>query len=345
MAKTTDTKKYTYDIAFSLCKQDMDFARQLVRLLNPSLNVFFYEDRQEELISKSGAEAFAKTFKDDSRVVIILSRKEWSETYYTDIERNAIIDRTSVKNEGYQFLMVIPMAKGEVPKWYPSTKIYADSQRFSIEELARFIEFKVTDEGGNIKSLTVEDRYKFLLERIEIKKSIIQLQHTPAALQSAKDEMGLVKESFNKKSELLRQNIIDEISWFAFNEFQTKAHFGYGDYLLECEFILPDEMYNRIVTTQDYWISFELFKTFGSDENKKSLEKEQRLFYYTPELKGWSLPHLYERATNRELLVLFRNRDNTKYYDLTRPLTTDNLIDEWFQKLLANSTQVIERYV
>jgi hypothetical protein len=85
-------KNYKWDIAISLCKQDVDFARKIVRTLNPSLKVFFYEERQEELISKSGPEAFAKAFKEQSRIVVILSRNEWTESFYTDIERNAIID-------------------------------------------------------------------------------------------------------------------------------------------------------------------------------------------------------------------------------------------------------------
>jgi len=138
--KATATKIFNWDIAISLCKQDIDFAKKLVKAINPSLKVFFYEDRQEELISKSGPEAFAKTFKDESRVVVILSRDEWSKSFYTEIERNAIIDRTAVKNEGYQFLMVIPMVQGEIPSWYPSTQIYASPFRFTIEELAHFIE-------------------------------------------------------------------------------------------------------------------------------------------------------------------------------------------------------------
>ena len=68
-------------------------------------------------------------------------------------------------------------------------------------------------------------------------------------------------------------------------------------------------------------------------------------FYYTPELQGWALPHLYEQATNRELQVLFRNRDNSRFYDLTNPLRTASLVDNWFQRLLSKSTQKIERYI
>jgi hypothetical protein len=79
------TKAYEWDVAISLCKQDIEFARKLVKNLNPNLKVFFYEDRQEELISKSGPEKFAQIFKEQSRVVVVLSREEWGESFYTDI--------------------------------------------------------------------------------------------------------------------------------------------------------------------------------------------------------------------------------------------------------------------
>ena len=343
MAKSTATKKNNWDIAISFCKQDIDFAKKLVKAINPSLKVFFYEDRQDELISKSGPEAFAKTFKDESRVVVILSRDDWSKSFYTDIERNAIIDR--VKNDGFGFLILMSIVQGEIPPWYPSTQIYASPFRFSVEELAHFIEFKVAEQGGILKTLTVEDRYQNLIDRIDEKKKIINLQHANTAIQSARNEMTALKACFNTKSEFLRKSIVDKVNWYAFSEHVNASYFGYGDYLLECQFALPDEMHNCIVTTQDFCVTFELFKTFGSDENRKSLEVEQRVFYYTTELQGWALPHLYEQATNRELQVLFRNRDNSQFYDLTNPLRTASLVDKWFQRLLHNSTKNIERYI
>lgn len=345
MAKESTIKKYTHDIAISLCKQDIDFARKLVKALNPGLNVFFYEDKQEELISKSGPEVFAKIFKEQSRIVVILSRNEWSDSFYTDIERNAIIDRTAVKNEGYQFLMVIPMVQGEIPSWFPSTRIYASPHRFTVEDLARFIEFKVAEEGGLIKALTVEDRYQNLLDRIEEKKSIIQLQEDLSAIQIARDELTILKNCFNSKIDFLSKKFVDSISSFQFSEHDNTAHFGLGEYELECQILLPDEMSHRIVTTQDFCVSFEIFKTFGNDEERKSLEQEKRLFYFTTQLHGWSLPYLYEQATNKELFVLFRSRDNEQHYDLIRPVNTLTLVDDWFQKLLSKSTQVIERYI
>lgn len=337
--------KFNWDVAISLCKQDIEFAKKLVKSLNPSLKLFFYENSQEELISKSGPEKFANIFKVQSRIVVILSRKEWSESFYTEIERNAIIDRTAVRNEGYHFIIVIPMISGEIPSWYPSTHIYADPHRFTIDELARFIEFKVSDEGGSIKSITVEDRYQNLLNRIEEKKSIIQLQQDQSAIENGKDEVKIIKNCFNEKSKFLKKSMFESTSFFDFNTYDTKAHFGIGDFLLECEILMPNENYHRIVTTQDLCVSFKLFKYYKITASNKLLEQEQRYFYYTPELKGWSLPYVFTQEYEKERIVLFRNKDNTRFYDLVKPLHSMTLVDDWFQKLLSESTQSIEKYI
>ena len=338
-------KNHNWDIALSLCKQDIEFARKLVKALNPGLKVFFYEENQEELISESGPEKFANIFKIESRVVVVLSRNEWSNTYYTEIERNSIIDRTSIKNEGYNFLLIIPMEKDEIPSWYPSTRIYLNPRRFTIEELAKFIEFKVIEEGGKLKQITVEDRYQNLLNKIEEKKAIIELQHHPVAIEQARNEVNLLKEVVNQKIVFFENNIINTISSTTFHEHSNLAYCQFGEYMLQCNINLPNEIYQRICTTQDFCISFELFKVYGNDESRKSLEKEQRLYHYMPPLNGWSLQHLNEQVTQKELLVLYKNRDNTQFYDLINPERTTLLVDAWFQKLLNYSTESIEHYL
>lgn len=345
MAKLSDINTYKWDVAISLCSKDIDFAKKLVKAINPTLKVFFYEDNQAEFISKSGPVACAKTFKEESRVVVILSRNEWSNSFYTEIERNAIIDRISVRNEGYQFLMVIPMVQDEIPPWYPSTQIYASPFRFSIEDIAHFIEFKVTEEGGVVKSLTVEERYQNLIDRIELKKSIIDLQNDKVAAQYAEEEMNALKGCFNKKGIFLKERITDNLSFYDFIPFSNFAYFGHGSYLLECLFLFQGDFYREIKTTQDVIVRFELFKLFKDNKEKKSLEIEERVFYYTPELQGWALPQFFEPASNSEAQVLFRNKNNTQFYDLIKPIQTDALVDYWFQRFLSTSTEVIERHI
>lgn len=68
---------YKYDIGISLCKQDLEFAKGIRNELNPSLNIFDYETRQQKLISKPAPRKYTSIFKDQCRVVVILSQKEW----------------------------------------------------------------------------------------------------------------------------------------------------------------------------------------------------------------------------------------------------------------------------
>lgn len=343
MTQSSTTKKYKWDVAISLCKQDAEFASKLVKAINPSLKVFFYEQNQEELISKSGPEAFAKIFKEQCRIVIILSRNEWSTSFYTEIERNAIIDRLAIKNEGYRFLMILPMVQGEIPPWYPVTQIYVSPFRFSIEQIATFIEFKVTEEGGNVKPLTVEDRYNNFLERIEAKKTIINLQHSKAGVESAKDAIHALKNSFNTKLLFFRNKIVDRVLFYEFSSLGNYSHFGYGNYILECRFSFENEIYYQIHTTQDVVITFEIFKILSN--SKESIEVEEYVYYYTLELQGWAKPFVNEHVTKRDAQVLFRNRDLSLFYDLKNPIETNILVDYWFQRLLSKSTAEIEQYI
>ena len=327
-------------MAISLCKQDIDFANRLTRAINPSLTVFFYEHRQEELIGKSGPEEFAKTFKELSRVVVIISRKEWGESVYTEIERNAIVD--GFTRRGYNHIMVIPMAHGEIPAWYPSNRIYVDPLRFTVEEIARFIEFKVAEEGGSVKQLTVEDHYRHLLKGIEEKKTLVALQEEPEAIKCARSEVFKLKDCFKQKCDFLRITIVNSVQEYQFSENINNAFFGYGEFLLECRIQFP-LLLQTSFSTQNFAVSFSLFKTFEGD-TKKLVEAETRIFYYTPSFHGWAIRNLYESPTNKELLVLFRD-GNSDRYDLIKPVRTELWVDAWFQKLLSLSTQKITRYI
>jgi hypothetical protein len=157
--------------------------------------------------------------------------------------------------------------------------------------------------------------------------------------------MEILKNCFNNKCKLLQRNIVDKVFLNGFGPFRNRSEFGYGDYLLKCRFLLQDEFYTQIVTTQDLAISFELFKMFKSGEEEKFIDSEERVFYYTPELQGWAQPNICEHPTNKEIPVLFRDKNNSVFYDLTNPLRTDLLVDNWFQKLLSKLTESIEKYL
>lgn len=328
---TKGMNSYKYDIAISLCNEDVDFARKLVKALNPGLKVFFYEDRQEELISKSGPEAFAKCFKEEARIVIILSRASWSESFYTEIERNAIIDRTSIKNQGYGFLMVIPMEPEQVPSWYPSTKIYVDPKKYSIDLLAKFIEFKVTEEGGIVKPLTSEEYSAYFISQLKEKRRIIGLQDSSDAIEALTSEVEKLKSLFNSKVKYFSNDHYHfGISQKLFIYSTYDSHFGINNYQLYFEiqnmgFGFP------IVTTQqsNLWIRLLRHTSGGRYEDIKS---EQYKFFYSENISGWSLPITYSVNSDMHFNHLFTEHGN-KWYDLKNPVSTNELIDGWFMEL------------
>lgn len=340
-----DMPNYDYDIAISLCKQDVDFGKKLVNNINPSLKVFFYENNQEDIISKSGPEVFSRIFKDKSRVVVILSRDEWSDSFYTDIERNAIIDRTSVKNEGYNFLMVIPMVPGQIPSWYPSTRIYADPRKFSVEQMARFIEFKVTDEGGVVKSFTVEEQYEQLKRRYAEKEEIVLLQEKNEAISMGKVEISNLKSIFNAKIEVLQQPLFGVTSALPFSGHRLRAEFGIDDFAMECIIEDPEIEGVRVVTTQDYSVTFRLFQLYGSDRSQKLLSEKALYFYYTQYNWGWATPVTYGQITQYEMPISFRNRNNQIRYDLKDPVRSAQLVDLYFKQLLSHASKQISNYL
>ncbi len=353
------TKEYKYDIAFSLCKQDVKFARELIAQLNPSIRVFFYENNQEELIAQSGPETFGRVFNKEARIVVILSRKEWSESFYTDIERNAIIDRTSVRNEGYSFLMVIPMAPGEIPSWYPTTKIYADPQHWSIDRLASFIEFKLSDEGGAIKKLTLEDRYNNLQERIAAKKELVQKQLSADALDAVRNEINTIYQLVEGKIEVLKDNTLWATQRQTWPQPLPGAYFSLSGVILEVKVSAPDETRQKIVSCQDYVLRLALYISTSEVTNlweeakfNKPFRVTEYRFLYNGMQKGWSIPFRLDKGISaNESQVLFRHKDPElmqnymKYYDLKDPASSADIIDEGFQLLLALSSETIEKYI
>jgi len=325
---------YKYDIAISLCNQDVDFARSLVKAINPSLKVFFYEDKQEELISKSGPEAFSKIFKEESRIIVVLSRNEWSESFYTEIEKNAIIDRTAGKNQGYNFLMIIPMEPDQIPSWYPSTRIYADPRRFTIELLAKFIEFKVVEFGGVIIPVTAEEFAANFVERLNAKRNLINLQHTSLAIEAIELEINRIKKLFNEKVQYFKEHKhIFYSEHMEFTVFFMYASFGLGNYLLRCDIQGWDWGRNRynIGNTQNVSLLLKIIKK--QDSRNSDCKSEQYKFYFSETSQGWSIPVPYEGSKVYQQQHLYREDHTEIWYDLKSPDSSEALIDKWFTEL------------
>jgi hypothetical protein len=237
------------------------------------------------------------------------------------------------------------MVRGEIPPWYPTTKIYASPERFTIVKIAQFIEFKVADQGGVIRKITFEEQFENLKRRIEEKKSLIKLQTQNIAIESAKAEIKLVKEIFQNKMNLFITDRAEKINWFQFSEHVHQSYIEFDGYHLQCTLGLPDFTFSKLVSTQDYSLEFILSETNGHLGTGNVIKREKRVYYSSQEETGWALPLIVEEPTEKEYQALFHNTLKTQYYDLKKRMQTQHLIDLWFQRLLFVTNAGVKRFI
>jgi len=126
------------DIAISFLADDEDVALEIEGHLSKFFNVFIYSKRQEELVGTDGMESFSNIFKNRSKTVLVLYRKDWGITKWTSVEMNAIKDRCFNSN-GFKFLLFIPLEKAPLPSWIPESIIYYDYQVYGLKGLVPVI--------------------------------------------------------------------------------------------------------------------------------------------------------------------------------------------------------------
>jgi hypothetical protein len=331
---------YEYDIAISLCHQDIDYAQKIVDEINPNLNVFFYKDRQRELISNLGPEVFSDVFKEKSRLVVLLYRPEWGDSPYTKIEKNAISDRAF--RQGQEFIFLIPLIKGKTPNWFNESRIYADPYNYTIEELVRFIEFKVADLGGIVKEINLIDKFNNFQKKVERKQELVNLQQNQIALDAARNELLKVRKLFNEKIEFLRVNNLFPTTCCLFQKDSSDAYLNFENYKLRCKIYNPEYIINvKVFSAQDFQILFTL-SWLNGNVWKDIQSSEELLFYYSDEIVGWSKLLIISTSYLHEKPLLFRNRDNQFSFDLERPITSEMLVEYWIKQLFDYGTQNVK---
>ena len=334
---------YKYEIGISLCKQDLEFARGIRNELNPSLKIFDYESRQQELISKSAPMEFASIFKDQCRVVVILSRKEWGTTTYTKLEQNAITDKAILQGKGFNHLIVIPMVAGEIPSWYSSSMVYIDPEKYSFERIAGFIEFIVTQQGGVVEPITLEKRYNWFHEKLNLKNELIKLQETQEALNSSKEELEKIKAIFNQKIDFLISTQVAFTSQIKFDESKSSGSFALNQYCLECRCLPSSFNIGQLKLPQDATIQIELFEAVHG--SREIIEQMERTFYFSSERIGWAEKNIIKPERPNDKLLLYGNRANNQMFNLQNPVSSEEIIDLWFQKLFIVATSKMESFL
>lgn len=154
-----------YDVAISLRWTDVETARELNEALRERLQVFFADEKQQELVGKDGEDSFGYIFRDEARIVVVLYREDWGQTPFTRAEEAAIKQRAW--RDGYGFSVWVPMgAKKEIPPYLPPQYLWFDFDRYGVSGLAAVVEEKVRESGKAVRQETSQDRLRKLKRSI-----------------------------------------------------------------------------------------------------------------------------------------------------------------------------------
>ncbi|KAB2809915.1 hypothetical protein [Phaeocystidibacter luteus] len=323
-------RDFEYDIAISLSAEDLKYAKSMIAELNPHLKTFLYSENQEDLIGKDGNIEFADIFRSRARVVVILSGKLWGKTFNTEIEQSAIIER--VKEEGFGFIVVIPLDKDSLPQWYPTSRIYADPHIHDVKEITRLLEFKFTHQEGVLEEVTTADRIKDFKKKIENRKSHIHYLQSTDSFEPAKAEMNQFIKGFNQEISVLKEaqlgvalhykEILNETLGFS----NTEGHIGLLRRQLNVSIhssrISPDNQSSRLYLLRLTYCTVEQ-SSYGRVLNPQ----KERKYYYNDsgsEYRGWS-----ERLNIGQSIPTMKSQlyyRDSEYFDLGPIITTERMV-------------------
>lgn len=343
-----DMKKYKYDIAFSLRHEDAPFAHELKKALNPKLNIFFYETNKDELTGKKSLEKFDKVFREEARLVVVFYRETWGKSHATEIEENAIIERSKKENTGVNFVVMIKMDESKPPWWYTPGRIYADPAKSDLNELAGICEYKINELGGEITPMTFEEKVDFFHKKYDSRIEKIRYLQTAECKDLCLDEMTSVVTVFNQKLEYLRSHsatprIQDGFQPISLNTMdfngEANGHLDLFNYRFAIQ--LSDEFKQRggasrggsqQITLVLYLIEFPIKR------NADGKVLEQASYRYNLEgdhLRGWSLVEQIDHNMLGRHRQLYMTEDQQNSYMLKEIIPTEKLIDQWLVRIVA----------
>lgn len=208
-------EEYKYDVAFSFLSEDEKIAFNLYSLLKDRLKCFIYSEEQKRIAGKDGELEFNEVFSKDARVVVVLYREKWGKTSWTRIEETAI--RNKAHENGYDFVLFIPLDKSPAPIWLPKTRLRIGLTRWGIESAAAIIEARASEFGANINEESIADKFaKDENEQIK-KREIKSLIESEEGLSLALKEAKTLKELFENQVSDINSKLSNSIVSFKQN--------------------------------------------------------------------------------------------------------------------------------
>ncbi len=199
-------QEFEIDVSFSLIDEDKTFAQEIKKHLPSTINSFLYTDKEEALVGKNGVVEFAEVFKKRSRVVLVLHRKSWGESFYTSIEQDAILDRVKVNKGNLGFIIMVPLdGKENLPGWYPETRIYGNAKQ-DPKQIAELIQYKIIDNGGVIIEETVASILSLRKKENDEKELIAEYLNSPDSIDDALKEAHEICSFFKKEKNVFKEN-------------------------------------------------------------------------------------------------------------------------------------------
>jgi hypothetical protein len=132
-----DEFAYKYDFGLSFAGAQAAIAGELCKALRTfGCSVFYYLDDKEFLaknLGKNLVEALAKTYTNDCRFCVVLLSREYEQSAWTRVEKEAIQGR---ELSGDLDFFIPVLVEGTPPDWLPRTRLYYDLKQSSVSELA-----------------------------------------------------------------------------------------------------------------------------------------------------------------------------------------------------------------
>jgi len=195
-----------FDIAISYVTRDGKTAEDLYARLAVQYSVFLYPKHQEQLSGRDGMEQLRQVFLGTKRMVVILYRKEWGDTAWTAVERDAIKDH-ALKAKGWDSVLMVTMDDSEIPNWYPATIIRYRYEDYGLEQLVGVIKSKMQELGLATKKPSALLKAALLGQEMDYRRRRQQLLESTEGVNAVRAEFdALAKHVVRKLDEIRAQN-------------------------------------------------------------------------------------------------------------------------------------------
>jgi hypothetical protein len=180
---------YNYDVAISFLNDDEDLALTLYNRLKDKLKCFVYTEEQRRLAGSDGEVQLNRIFRKEARLVVILYRGSWGKSNWTKIEETAIRSRSLETASSYDFTLLIKLdSTTAIPEWYPGTMIWIDFTIIGIDETLSIIETRANEAGSTVKILSLADKIAAREKEIKHRQRVKYLLTSPEGVALATDE-------------------------------------------------------------------------------------------------------------------------------------------------------------